>query len=127
MWRAGRLRLLVAEAGVNHNGESSSRGELVDAAAAAGADAVKFQTFRAEGVAAAAAPKAGYQLETTDGDESQLEMLRRLELDRDAFAELKVARGASAGSRSSRRRSTRRASTCSTTSASPRSRSPRRT
>lgn len=80
---------LVAEAGVNHNGDVELARRLVDAAAAAGADAIKFQTFRAEGVASADAPKAGYQLETTDGGESQLEMLRRLELGRDAFAELK--------------------------------------
>ncbi len=80
---------LVAEAGVNHNGDVELARQLVDAAAAAGADAIKFQTFVAEGVASAEAPKAGYQLATTDGDESQLEMLRRLELGRDAFAELK--------------------------------------
>ncbi len=86
----GEPCFVVAEAGVNHNGEVELARRLVDAAAAAGADAIKFQTFRAEGVAAADAPKAGYQLETTDGDESQLEMLRRLELDRDAFAELKA-------------------------------------
>jgi N-acetylneuraminate synthase len=71
---------IIAEAGVNHNGDADLAIKLVDAAAAAGADAVKFQTFRADHMAAAAAPKAAYQIEATDANESQLEMLRRLEL-----------------------------------------------
>jgi N-acetylneuraminate synthase/N,N'-diacetyllegionaminate synthase len=86
----GARCFVIAEAGVNHNGDVDAARRLVDAAADAGADAVKFQTFRAEGVAAARAPKAVYQLETTAAAESQLEMLRRLELDEAAFAELKA-------------------------------------
>ncbi|MEI6263295.1 MAG: N-acetylneuraminate synthase family protein [Deltaproteobacteria bacterium] len=56
--------------------------QMVDVAAATGADAVKFQTFKAEKVIAAHAPKADYQKETTDSGESQLEMVRKLELER---------------------------------------------
>jgi N,N'-diacetyllegionaminate synthase len=72
--------LIVAEAGVNHNGRVELAQQLIDAAATAGADAVKFQTFKAERLAVPQAPKADYQLRTTDGSESQYEMLRRLEL-----------------------------------------------
>ena len=69
---------IIAEAGVNHNGSLSTACELVDAAAYAGADAVKIQTFKAERVVSAQAPKAKYQLKSTDPAESQLEMLRKL-------------------------------------------------
>jgi N,N'-diacetyllegionaminate synthase len=72
---------IIAEAGVNHNGDPELARRLVDVAREAGADAVKFQTFQAAGLAARSAPKAGYQLGTTDRDESQYEMLRKLELD----------------------------------------------
>jgi N-acetylneuraminate synthase/N,N'-diacetyllegionaminate synthase len=80
---------VIAEAGVNHNGDLDLARRLIDAAAAAGADAVKFQTFRTEALVSAAAPKARYQVETTGGAESQQAMLARLELGRDAHAMLR--------------------------------------
>ena len=73
--------LIIAEAGVNHNGSVDRAIALVDEAARAGADVVKFQTFRAERVISRRAPKAEYQKRTTGTDESQLEMVRALELD----------------------------------------------
>jgi N-acetylneuraminate synthase len=72
--------LIVAEAGVNHNGSLDMARRLIDVAAEAGADAVKFQSFQASGVASARAPKARYQLAATGAAESQLEMLRKLQL-----------------------------------------------
>jgi N,N'-diacetyllegionaminate synthase len=79
---------IVAEAGVNHNGSLQSAKQLVTAAKAAGAQAVKFQTFSAEALVTSAAPKADYQIENTGAAESQLEMLRKLELGESAFREL---------------------------------------
>lgn len=71
---------IIAEAGVNHNGQREIALKLITSAAQAGANAIKFQTFDAKSLAAASAPKAAYQQHTTDPAESQLEMLTRLEL-----------------------------------------------
>ncbi|MEH6469994.1 MAG: N-acetylneuraminate synthase [Halopseudomonas sp.] len=71
---------IIAEAGVNHNGDPDMALALVDAAADAGVDAVKFQTFKANLLVTDDAPKADYQKETTGSSESQLQMLQRLEL-----------------------------------------------
>ncbi len=79
---------IIAEAGVNHNGELNTAKELIAAAAEAGADAVKFQTFRAASLATCNAEKADYQNKNLHGDGKQLEMLRRLELDDGAHLEL---------------------------------------
>lgn len=75
---------IIAEAGVNHNGDLAMAKRLVEVAAAAGADAVKFQTFTSGTLASKHAPKAEYQLATTDQAESQHDMLKALELDRAA-------------------------------------------
>lgn len=79
---------IIAEAGVNHNGDIGLACRLVDVAVSAGANAVKFQTFRAENVISKNAPKAAYQEKTTGSSESQLEMVKKLELPFEAFREL---------------------------------------
>ena len=71
---------IIAEAGVNHNGSLKTAKELIDVAVNAGADAIKFQTFRAEKLVTKVAPKADYQLKTTSRQETQFEMLKSLEL-----------------------------------------------
>lgn len=80
--------LIIAEAGVNHNGDMGLAKQLIDTAAEAGADLVKFQTFKADRLVTRTAKKAGYQSQTTNSGESQHEMLRRLELTADMHKEL---------------------------------------
>ena len=80
--------LIIAEAGVNHNGDLALARKLIDVAAEAGADLVKFQTFSADRQVTRTAAKADYQTRTTDGNESQHEMLRRLELSVEMHKEL---------------------------------------
>lgn len=84
----GHPAFIIAEAGVNHNGDPTMAKELVLAAKRSGADCVKFQTFKAERVVTENAPKAKYQLGTTDPKESQIDMLRKLELELDAYPEI---------------------------------------
>jgi N,N'-diacetyllegionaminate synthase len=79
---------VIAEAGVNHNGSVVLAKKLIDVAYYAGADAVKFQTFRAKNLALRNAPKADYQKQTTDSNESQFEMLKKLELNEKIHKEL---------------------------------------
>lgn len=80
---------VIAEAGVNHNGNFELARRLVECAADAGADAIKFQTFDAKKLATQTAPKADYQTRTTNDNESQLEMLQKLELPREWHWELR--------------------------------------
>ena len=74
------MTLIIAEAGVNHNGNEKLAFELVDAAHKAGADIVKFQTFKAKNLVTEQAKQADYQVANTQRQESQLDMLSRLEL-----------------------------------------------
>ena len=71
---------IIAEAGVNHNGSLDNAKRMVECAAEAGADAIKFQTFKAETLVCKNAQKAEYQKEATGNEESQFEMLKKLEL-----------------------------------------------
>lgn len=79
---------IIAEAGVNHNGDMKMAKALVDAAVEAGADAIKFQSFIPKEVASVSAPKADYQNENTSGEESQLQMLEKLQLTKEMHFEL---------------------------------------
>lgn len=79
---------IIAEAGVNHNGSVELAKKLIDVAVEAGVDAVKFQTFKAEKLVSKNAQKADYQKETTDKEESQFDMIKKLELDLDTHKEL---------------------------------------
>jgi len=80
--------LIIAEAGVNHNGDISIAHKLIDAAVKAGADIVKFQTFKATNLASLSAPKARYQLLLTEEKETQQKMLKNLELKEESYYEL---------------------------------------
>lgn len=84
----GNPCFIIAEAGVNHNGDKELAKMLVDVAVDSGADAIKFQTFNVNRLLSPTAPKAQYQLETTDTSESQFEMLRALELSSEGHREL---------------------------------------
>lgn len=79
---------IIAEVGVNHNGSLEIAKKLIDVASFAGADAVKFQTFKADKLVSKKAQKASYQKKTTDASESQYEMIKKLELDEAAHYEL---------------------------------------
>ena len=79
---------IIAEAGVNHNGDVALAKKLIDAAVEAGADAVKFQTFKAEKIVTSTAEKADYQKNTTGAGESQYEMIKKLELSETDFQDL---------------------------------------
>jgi N,N'-diacetyllegionaminate synthase len=79
---------IIAEAGVNHNGDTALAKKLIDAAIEAGADAVKFQTFKAENIVTPTAEKADYQKHTTGAGESQYEMIKKLELSETDFRDL---------------------------------------
>lgn len=84
----GNKTFVIAEAGVNHNGNIDIALKLIEEAKRAGADCVKFQTFRAESLVTKSAPKAAYQLEVTDPGESQFDMLKNLELSKDDYLKL---------------------------------------
>ncbi|MFW0713417.1 N-acetylneuraminate synthase [Aliarcobacter butzleri] len=79
---------IIAEAGVNHNGSIELAKKLIDVASESGVDAVKFQTFKAENLVSKNAQKADYQKQTTDKNESQFDMIKKLELDVDTHKEL---------------------------------------
>ena len=76
--------IIIAEAGVNHNGSIELAEKLIDVAIESGSDFVKFQTFKAETLVTQTADKAEYQKEIMDTDETQFEMIKKLEFDRNA-------------------------------------------
>ena len=80
--------LIIAEAGVNHNGSLETAKQLVDVASEAGADMVKFQTFSADRLVTISANKAEYQNQTTDASASQHAMIRKLELSREMHEDI---------------------------------------
>lgn len=80
--------VIIAEAGVNHNGDLALAHQLIDVAAEAGVDYVKFQTFSADRLVIPGANKAEYQMQATDPVETQYDMLKRLELTRDMHESL---------------------------------------
>lgn len=84
----GEPCFIIAEAGVNHNGDVELAKRLIDVARDAGADAVKFQTFKAESVVTKNAPKADYQIKNTKSNDTQYDMIKKLELTEDEFREL---------------------------------------
>lgn len=84
----GEPVFIIAEAGVNHNGDIELAKKLVDIAVEAGADAIKFQTFKVENVVTKKAPKAEYQVKNTNSNESQYDMIKKLELTEEEFVEL---------------------------------------
>ena len=79
---------IIAEAGVNHNGSLDLAKKLIDAACSAGADAVKFQTFKAKNLVTKSSQKAAYQKQTTNKEETQFDMLKKLELNKKEHEEL---------------------------------------
>ena len=79
---------IIAEAGVNHNGSIDLAKKLIDVASSSGANAIKFQTFKAENLATKSAEKANYQKETTNQEETQFNMLKKLELSKEMHLEL---------------------------------------
>ena len=85
----GEPCFIIAEAGVNHNGDVNLAKKLIDVARVAGADVVKFQTFKTENVVTENAEKAPYQKESTGAGESQYDMIKKLELSEEAHFELK--------------------------------------
>lgn len=80
--------IIIAEAGVNHNGSLKTAKELIDVAATAGADYIKFQTFKADNIVKKDSAKAEYQMKNDPGAETQYQMLKRLELSLDDHIEL---------------------------------------
>ena len=79
---------IIAEAGVNHNGSIELAKRLIDIASSAGADAIKFQSFKAKNLLTKSAKKANYQFKNTNNQESQYDMIKKLELDFNTHKEL---------------------------------------